>query len=68
MVRDRLEMLLSKKDAPIFMLFSKDGIRNYLNSQPVWPWYGQLMTYPQTIAYILQVNHWLEHYQIELLY
>ena len=30
------------------------------------PWYGQLMTRPQTIAYLVQVNHWLERYKIEL--
>jgi asparagine synthase (glutamine-hydrolysing) len=68
LVRERLETLLQKKDAPLFMLFSKEAIQKYLESNPEWPWYGQLMTYPQTLAYILQVNHWLEHYQIELLY
>ena len=31
-----------------------------------WPWYGQLMKTPQTVAYLLQVNFWLEHYQVEL--
>ena len=30
------------------------------------PWYGQLMTVPQTIAYMLQVNHWLEKYRVEI--
>lgn len=68
LVKQRLDELLRKKDAPLFMLFSQDALRNYLDGRPVWPWYGQLMTYPQTIAYILQVNYWLEHYQIELLY
>ena len=24
------------------------------------PWYGQLMAGPQMIAYLLQVNYWLE--------
>ena len=30
------------------------------------PWYGQLMARPQTIAYLVQVNHWLEHNRVEL--
>ena len=30
------------------------------------PWYGQLMAGPQMIAYLLQVNYWLEKYQITL--
>ena len=29
------------------------------------PWYGQLMTRPQTIAWFLQLDHWLRHYQVE---
>ena len=27
------------------------------------PWFGQLMTGPQLIAYLVQVNMWLERYQ-----
>ena len=30
------------------------------------PWYGQLMTTPQTIAWFLQLNHWLQTYKVEL--
>ncbi|ETJ29160.1 Asparagine synthetase, partial [human gut metagenome] len=31
------------------------------------PWYGQLMTGPQLIAYLIQVNMWLEEYNINIL-
>jgi asparagine synthase (glutamine-hydrolysing) len=30
------------------------------------PWYGQLMTKPQTIVYMLQINYWMEHYGVEI--
>ena len=30
------------------------------------PWYGQLMTTPQTIAWFVQLNYWLEKYKVEL--
>ena len=30
------------------------------------PWYGQLMTTPQTIAYFVQINYWLEKYKISI--
>ena len=30
------------------------------------PWYGQLMNRPQTIAYLVQVNYWMEKYRVEL--
>ena len=29
-------------------------------------WFGQLMTYPQTLAYLIQINIWLEEYKIEI--
>ena len=29
-------------------------------------WFGQLMTYPQTLAYIIQISDWLEEYKIEI--
>ena len=27
------------------------------------PWFGQLMLGPQLIAYLIQVNQWLERYE-----
>jgi len=29
-------------------------------------WFGQLMTYPQTLAYLIQVNMWLEEFNVEI--
>lgn len=29
-------------------------------------WFGQLMTYPQTLAYLIQINMWLEEFNIEI--
>jgi len=58
MVRQRVEGLLDE-DAPVFQLFHREGVRKLLNGEPPWPWYGQLMTLPQTLAYILQVDCWL---------
>lgn len=66
LVRQRMETLLEDKSAPLFELVSRDAIVRILEEEPVWPWYGQLMRRPQTIAYFLQVNAWMEHYQIDL--
>jgi asparagine synthase (glutamine-hydrolysing) len=30
------------------------------------PWYGQLMTAPQTIAYFIQLNYWMIKYGVEI--
>lgn len=36
-----------------------------VSDNPV-PWYGQLMTTPQTIAYFLQLNYWMEKYKVRI--
>ena len=68
LVSARLEDLLRQKDAPLFSLVSKEEVYNILRQDAPWPWYGQLMRRPQTIAYLLQLNTWLEAYHIELLF
>ena len=66
MVSHRLKDLLKKTDAPIFQLVNKASLENLLTGDFKWPWYGQLMKVPQTIAYMLQINFWLEHYHIDI--
>jgi len=67
-VTSRLRKLLEEKDAPLFALVDRRRVAEILNREEVWPWYGQLMKRPQTIAYLLQVDFWLRHYEIELLF
>ena len=66
LVRQALERLLERKDARLFDLCDREQVRKLLDSNPQWPWYGQLMTLPQTFAYLLQVEFWMEHYGVEL--
>lgn len=65
LVQLRLRQLLQKKDAPLLSLVSRRGLQNILEEDPQWPWYGQLMRRPQTIAYFLQVNEWMEKYRVQ---
>lgn len=67
LVKGKLEQVLENRSAPLFQLVSREKVRKVLEEEPVWPWYGQLMRRPQTIAYLLQVNAWLEHYNINLI-
>lgn len=67
LVRGKMEHLLEGKTAPLFELVSKDAVRLALTNEQPWPWYGQLMQRPQTIAYLLQINTWLEHYNVNIL-
>lgn len=68
LVSGRLEEVLSKQDSPIFHMLDSKKIRAFLNEEMTWPWYGQLMRRPQTIAYFLQIDFWLRHYNIQFLF
>ena len=63
-VSNRLKQVLQDESAPIFAIINKDALRQLLNAEYVWPWYGQLMRVPQTIAYMLQINCWLKQYGV----
>ena len=62
-----LRQLLDKADAPICGIVDKNALLKLLDGDFERPWYGQLMQQPQTIAYMLQVNFWLEYYKIKLI-
>ena len=66
-VSDLMEVLLQRKDAPIYGIVERDVLKGLCCAESEWPWYGQLMKRPQTIAYMLQVNFWLEHYKISII-
>ena len=65
---NRLLDVISDPNAPIRPLIDEKKIRAFLASPSDYgkPWYGQLMAGPQQIAYMLQINYWLEKYHIEL--
>lgn len=63
----RLKELMARKDAPLFQIMRREGIQSYLEGNSPWPWYGQLMRRPQTMAYLLQLDFWLRHYQVEIM-
>ena len=56
------------KDAPLFSILDRAGVEDYLAGESPWPWYGQLMRKPQTMAWLLQMNHWLDFYRPEILF
>ena len=66
LVQLQLRELLMKKDEPIFGIVKKEALENMLTTEYAWPWYGQLMRLPQTIAYMLQINLWLKKFKIEI--
>lgn len=65
-VSDRLKELLHDNDAPLFTIVKREALRELLSSDRSVPWYGQLMTTPQTIAYFLQIDYWLRKYKVRI--
>ena len=66
-VSSALKDLLTRNDAPVFQIIDKENAKKLLTEDYRWPWYGQLMRRPQTIAYILMINLWLERYKIDII-
>ncbi len=65
-VKDMLSKIMENKDAPINNLLNREYILDILKTNGEAfkrPWFGQLMTGPQLMAYLCQVNMWLEKYQ-----
>ncbi len=64
-VSDILREVVSQDNAPILDFIRKDKILELLEADNPQPWYGQLMTTPQTIAYLIQFNYWLEKFNVK---
>ena len=65
-VKSMLSYIMAKPNAPINSLLNRDYIMEILETDGkafTRPWFGQLMTGPQLMAYLCQVNMWLERYQ-----
>ena len=67
MVSQRLKAVMDTGDSPLFALIRKKALEDYLDGEQNWPWYGQLMGRPQTMAWLLQLDHWLRKYQVEII-
>ena len=68
LVMSRLQLLLADKNAPLFYMVDRGSVRTLMEQEFKWPWYGQLMRGPQTAAFLLQVDFWLRHYEIDFLF
>lgn len=66
LMNGRMEALLRDKAAPLWALIRPELTRETVSREMAWPWYGQLMGRPQTIAYLLQIDFWLRHYSVDI--
>lgn len=68
MLGEELKGVLARQDAPVKQFLDAEKVKRFLSSPSDYgkPWYGQLMAGPQMLAYMLQVNYWLEKYKIKI--
>ncbi|MGN1014645.1 MAG: asparagine synthase (glutamine-hydrolyzing) [Butyricicoccus sp.] len=66
MVSELLRQLLSEGTSPMFDIVEKQALEQLLTANRAQPWYGQLMTTPQTIAYFLQLDAWMKEYHVSI--
>ena len=68
LMASRLRRVMADDQAPLWHLVKKEALQELLTGENQWPWYGQLMRRPQTMAYFCQLDFWLRHYQVAFLF
>ncbi len=68
LLADRLLAVLEDSSSPINTLVDASKVKNFIHTPSDYgkPWFGQLMAGPQMLAYMLQVNYWLDRYHIDI--
>lgn len=67
-VSDLLRQELNGTNSPLLAFLKKEALLSLCGENRSLPWYGQLMTTPQTIAYFLQMAHWLKVNHVHVIY
>lgn len=68
-VEDKVREILDTPSSPLLEIVKKDKLNEILETKASMftkPWYGQLMNYPQILAYMYMINEWLKIYDINI--
>ena len=68
LVSGRLRQVMDDASSPLTHIVDKNALETLFDRDSLWPWYGQLMGTPQTMAYFLQMDFWLRHYHVDILF
>ena len=63
----RFRQVLEDRRAPVNRFVDREKAERFMSAPKDYgrPWFGQLMAGPQMVAYLLQVNDWMERYRLE---
>lgn len=64
-VRKMLTLRLENKDSMLSQILRKTALEALYGDADV-TWFGQLMSKPQLIAWLIQLDYWFEKYQVEI--
>ncbi len=65
-VRALLQNELEDTNSTLLQIIDRSALERLLTDDRAIPWYGQLMTTPQTIAYFVQFGYWLKKFKIRV--
>ena len=60
--------MIEDENSPVLEILKKEKLIELIDSDFQRPWFGQLMTGPQTMAYFIQMNEWLKEYDVEIIH
>ncbi|SDH10850.1 asparagine synthase (glutamine-hydrolysing) [Alteribacillus persepolensis] len=69
LMTERMENVLAQKDTPLYDILDRNELKKLVESKGdsfQVPWFGQLMTGPQLLAYLWQVHYWLTAYNVQI--
>jgi len=69
-VKASLNKILNDINSPLRQLINRQKVQEIIDSDGkalTMPWYGQLMTGAQLMAYLIQVDIWMRTYKIEII-
>ena len=68
-LENAIKDIINKSTSPILEIINVKYLYELLDTHGknlTENWFGQLMTYPETLAYLIQINMWLEEYNITI--
>ncbi len=69
LISDLLKQRLDDPHCILYELFDKNSLQALINHETSFdtPWYGQLMSGPQLLAYLYQIDNWFNHYHLKII-
>ena len=70
LLENKLLEILNNKDSRILEIINEDYVRELIKTHGInltENLFGQLMTYPQTLAFLIQIDYWLTAYNIKII-